>query len=181
MTVESPALLNFDLMSKQRTRSHQPHRLQSVAEMKARQAAKIREIAEALASEGFVTLDAQARALGLGRSTTWTILKSNHKGSGLSAKIINRVLANKQLPRLVRARILEYVEDKATGRHGHSAKLRRKFITALSVATRVRNRKDQTMSGVKSRHSASPASSGVARNSDLVDLNPLPVRTRRAV
>ena len=94
MTVESPQLLNFDSMSKQRTRSHQPRRPHSMAEMKARQATKIRGIAEALVSAGFVSLDAQARALGVGRSTAWTILKSSHKASGLSAKIINRILAN---------------------------------------------------------------------------------------
>jgi len=177
MTVESSALLKFDPMSKKRTHSPQLHRPHSMAEMKARQAIKIREIAEALVSEGFDTLDAQARALGLGRSTAWTILKSNHKGSGLSAKIINRVLANRQLPRLVRARILEYVEDKATGRHGHSVKLRRKFITALSVATRVRSEKAQARIA---KRDASSASRPLAGNSHTVDSNRSSARIRRA-
>jgi hypothetical protein len=101
--------------------------------MKARQSAKIREIAEALISAGFVSLDAQAKVLGLCRSTTWTILQGNHKTSGLSSKTINRMLAAPTLPASVRAKILEYVEDKATGRYGHNEKLRRKFMTSLSA------------------------------------------------
>ena len=103
-----------------------------IAEMKARQSARIREIAEALVEGGLVTLDAQADALGLCRSTAWTILKSSHKSSGLSAKVISRILAEPQLPERVRATLLKYVEEKASGRYGHSAKTRRKFITALS-------------------------------------------------
>ena len=59
--------------------------------MKGRQTLKIRELGDALISEGFVTLDEQALALGLCRSTTWTILKANHKSSGLSATVINRM------------------------------------------------------------------------------------------
>jgi len=180
MTVESPPLLNLDSMSKQRTRSHQPRRPHSMAEMKARQATKIREIAAALVAAGFVTLDAQARALGIGRSTAWTILKSCHKGSGLSAKIINRILANQQLPKLVRVQILAYVEDKASGRYGHSAKLRRKFITALSakLVTETRTRKSAT---AKSRHAASTHSYNVVRNSDAADLDCPPVLARREI
>jgi len=106
---------------------------QSVAKLKARQSAKIREFASALASAGFATLDAQAKLLGLGRSTAWTILKSSHKGSGLSAKTVDRLLSVRQLPAAARATILEYIEEKASGRYGHSGRVRRKFITALSV------------------------------------------------
>jgi hypothetical protein len=60
---------------------------------KKRQSAKIKEFGEALAAEGFNTLDDQARVLGLSRSTTWTILRASHKTSGLSVKIIKRILA----------------------------------------------------------------------------------------
>jgi hypothetical protein len=56
--------------------------------MKARQAAKIRELGHALVDAGFLTLDEQSKAVGLARSTTWTILRASHKGSGLSAAII---------------------------------------------------------------------------------------------
>ena len=43
------------------------------ARMKARQSSKISELAEAVKSAGFLTLDEQAKALGLSRSTAWTI------------------------------------------------------------------------------------------------------------
>ena len=90
----------------------------SIADMKARQAAKISEIGEALMSVGLVTLDAQANALGLPRSTMWTILTAEHKGYGISAKIISRMLNSEQLPRLVRAKIMEYAQEKAAGLYG---------------------------------------------------------------
>src|SRR6266478_9905874 len=64
---------------------HRP--LPLTARMKARQSLKIRELAEALKSAGFLTLDEQAKALGLSRSTAWTIRKASHKASGLSASI----------------------------------------------------------------------------------------------
>jgi hypothetical protein len=60
----------------------------NVIEMKAKQSSKIRKIGEALIAAGFRALDEQADALGLSRSTTWTILKGNHKNSGLSAATI---------------------------------------------------------------------------------------------
>jgi hypothetical protein len=47
------------------------------AQMKVRQSCKLRELGDALLSAGFLTLDAQANALGLARSTTWTILTGN--------------------------------------------------------------------------------------------------------
>ena len=43
------------------------------ARMKARQSSKIRELAEAVKSAGFLALDEQAKALGLSRSTAWTV------------------------------------------------------------------------------------------------------------
>ena len=133
MTSASRVLLSFDQMAKRTSSSSRSP--QSTADMKAQQSAKIRDIAHALISEGHFTLDAQAKALGLGRSTTWTILKSSHKSTGLSAKIIDRIL-ERPLPPLVRAKILEYVEEKAIGCYGHSERLRRKFITLL-LAKRV--------------------------------------------
>lgn len=45
--------------------------------MKTQQSAKIRELEGALIAAGIIGLDAQARALGLSRSTMWTLLKSN--------------------------------------------------------------------------------------------------------
>jgi hypothetical protein len=101
------------------------------ARMKARQSYKIRELAEALKSSGFLALDEQAKALGLSRSTAWTIRKASHKASGLSASIINRMLAAPELPPLARTKILEYVEEKAAGLYGGSGSQRRKFAAHL--------------------------------------------------
>jgi hypothetical protein len=103
------------------------------ARMKARQFSKIRELAEAVESAGFLTLDEQAKALGLPRSTAWTIRKAIHKASGLSASIINRMLAAPELPALARTKILEYVEEKAAGLYGGSRGQRRKFAVRLSI------------------------------------------------
>jgi hypothetical protein len=105
-------------------RTHRP--LPVTASMKARQSSKIRELAEAVKSVGFFTLDEQAKALGLSRSAAWTIRKASHKASGLSASIINRMLAAPELPPLARTKILEYVEEKAAGLYGGRSQ-RRKF------------------------------------------------------
>jgi hypothetical protein len=84
-----------------------------LSEMKARQTAKIRELGQALIDAGVRTLDAQADALGLARSTAWTILKTCHKASGLSAAIIERMLGSSKLPAPAHAVIVEYVEEKS--------------------------------------------------------------------
>src|SRR6266436_4873569 len=104
-----------------------------VAEMKARQASKIKELGHALVDAGFLTLDEQSKALGLGRSTTWTILRASHKGSGLSAAIIKRMLLWPQLPPLARSIILEYTRDKLAGVYGGSRAQRRRFFARLSI------------------------------------------------
>jgi hypothetical protein len=100
--------------------------------MKARQSSKIRELAEAVEAAGFVTLDEQAKVLGVARSTAWTIRRASHKASGLSASIINRMLAAPELPLLVRAKILEYAGEKAAGLYGGSQNQRRRFTARLS-------------------------------------------------
>src|ERR1700750_3239369 len=84
----------------------------SCPEPKTRQTAKLNALREALIEAGFHTLDAQSAALGLGRSTTWAILRGQHKSSGLSARIITRMLAAPGLPPRVRAVVLEYVEER---------------------------------------------------------------------
>src|SRR5262245_22059257 len=107
-------------------------RSQSGADMKARQSSKIRELGDVLVALGLQTLDQQAEALGLARSTTWTILKGNHKASGLSATIINRMLAAPQLPAAVQATIHEYIDEKAAGLYGHSKVQLRRFVARLA-------------------------------------------------
>ena len=118
---------------RQHEHSSQESPMLIVADMKTRQSLKIRELGQALVGAGFLTLDEQAKALGLSRSTTWTILKASHKSSGLSATIINRMLASPQLPPLARSRILEYVEEKAAGLYGGSRTQRRRFAARLSI------------------------------------------------
>jgi hypothetical protein len=103
------------------------------AAMKARQSSKIRELAEAVEAAGFLTLDEQAKVLGVPRSTAWTIRRASHKASGLSASIINRMLAAPELPLVVRAKIIEYIHEKATGVYGGSQSQRRRFAARLSL------------------------------------------------
>src|SRR6266568_307333 len=99
----------------------------SVAELKLRQVAKMREICEALIAEGYVSLDDQAAALGLPRSTTWTIVKGTHKSSGLSATVIARMLSSPRLKPTVRKKILEYIEEKSAGHYGGNKERLLKF------------------------------------------------------
>ena len=100
--------------------------------IKDRQASKIRELAAELVAAGFVSLDEQADALGLSRSTTWTILKAKHKNYGLSAALINRVLRNPNLDGRIRAKLIEYVQEKTAGSYGHSHIQRRRFVRRLA-------------------------------------------------
>jgi hypothetical protein len=176
MSIDSPAVFASETMPRRRVSSHPAPGPQTVAKMKARQSAKIREIADALISAGFTTLDEQADILGVCRSTAWTLLKSTHKGSGLSAKVISRMLTVRQLPPLIRRKILEYVEDKASGQYGHSAKLRRKFITALA-SRHIEMARSATVATQASR--ARPRVTN--RTSETVDFYGKSIRSRRAV
>ena len=98
---------------------------------KARQASKIKEIGETLMDLGFMTLDQQSKTLGLSRSTTWTVLKAPHKGSGLSARVINQMLSSPHLPPAVRERIASYLEDRLAGKHGHTKMQLNRFARQL--------------------------------------------------
>ena len=92
----------------------------SVADMKACPAAKIREIREALIAEGYTNLNDQAAALGLSRSTTWTIINGSHKTSGLSAVVIARILSVPRLRPRVRNKVFKYIVEKSAGHDGDS-------------------------------------------------------------
>ena len=104
----------------------------AIAAMKARQSAKIQEFAHTLLRAGLVGLDDQARALGLSRSTAWTIISAAHKSTGISPAIIDRMLASPSLPSSLRAKIIEYVEERAAGLYGHNRVQRRRFVEALA-------------------------------------------------
>jgi hypothetical protein len=104
-------------------------------EIKERQSLKIKELSDALVAAGFISLDEQAAALGLSRSTTWTILKAKHKNYGLSGALVNRILQKPGLNRHVRAKIIEYVKEKASGQYGHNQTQLRRFKERLSDRT----------------------------------------------
>jgi hypothetical protein len=101
-------------------------------ELKALQRQKIARFRDALVVAGLETLDQQAKALGLARSTTWTIIRADHKASGLSASIINRILQSPHLPPLARTLMLEYVNEKAAGLYGAKLSQQRRFIARIS-------------------------------------------------
>jgi hypothetical protein len=103
----------------------------TLTDLKARQSSKIREIGNALITAGIISLDAQAKALGLPRSTAWTILSAEHKGTGISARIICQMLNSEPLPPLVRAKIVEYAKEKAAGIYGGTEMQHRRFASKL--------------------------------------------------
>ena len=111
----------------------------TISHMKAMQSTKIRELRQALADAGALKLDQQAKSLGVSRSTAWAVLKGNHKSSGLSATLINRMLASPQLPRSAKKIILEYVEEKSTGAYGHGKERLRQFRARLANGPKFQN------------------------------------------
>ena len=64
--------------------------------MRAGQANKIRELRQALIDAGFVSLDQQATALGLPRSTTWAVLKGQSQMFGSSRRADRPYVARPQ-------------------------------------------------------------------------------------
>ncbi len=76
---------------------------------------KIQDIAGALIAEGYRSLDEQAKALGVHRSTAWTIVKTKHKLGRLSRKTTNSMLANPALPPSVRIVVLQYLTERSDG------------------------------------------------------------------
>ena len=64
---------------------------------------ELERISEALVSSGYISLDEQAKALGVVRSTAWTIVNNKHKLGRLSVKTIT------ETPPKVRTVVQEYV------------------------------------------------------------------------
>jgi hypothetical protein len=102
-----------------------------VARMKARQCAKLRDLRQALIDAGFKSLDQQATALGLGRSTAWAVLQGHHKSSGLSVAIVGRMMASPGLPQSARTVLLAYIQEKSAGAYGHNGKQAGRFFRHL--------------------------------------------------
>jgi hypothetical protein len=136
----------------------QARHLFGLAELKAQQSAKIRELREALVAAGYTALDEQAKVLGLSRSTAWTILNGRHKSSGLCAATINRMLQAPRLPQLARAKIFEYIEEKTAGRYGHADQPLRKFSGRLNIVQDCESANSITYAGpaVGGNHSRKP-------------------------
>lgn len=105
----------------------------ALREMKVLQSSKIRALSETLIAAGFTTLDNQAKVLGIPRSTAWTIFRSAHKGSGLSAATINHMLSSPTLPASVRVKIIDYIEQKSAGLYGHSGAQLRRFNAQINA------------------------------------------------
>ena len=73
---------------------------------------KIQDIADALFEAGYDSLDEQARALDVSRSTAWTIVRAKHKLDRLSAKTTSQMLSNPSLPATVRSLVEKYVLER---------------------------------------------------------------------
>jgi hypothetical protein len=94
-------------------------------------ASKLAEIREALISAGCDTIDKQATALGVGRSTAYALLNLD-KRAGPSAIVVKRVLSSPNLPPRARHKFEEYVANKIRGRYGHSERSVRAFRGVLT-------------------------------------------------
>jgi hypothetical protein len=75
----------------------------------ARRTVPAQSIAHALVGAGYASLDEQAKALGLNRSTAWTIIRTKHKLGYLNSKTTERMLANPELPPCIRDVLQRYV------------------------------------------------------------------------
>ena len=94
--------------------------------MKARQAAKLAEIREALVTAGYDTTAKQAAVLGVGRATAWVVLNRD-KRAGPSAGVIKRILSSPNIPPAVRRKVEEYIQERISGLYGHSVSATRAF------------------------------------------------------
>jgi len=100
-------------------------------------------ISEALISSGYTRLDQQAKALGLHRSTAWTIIKAKHKLDRLSTKTTKRILGNPDLPPSVRCVMQQYLAER------HVA-LRRRQANSVLDQCPLRRRKIAVVSNLNS-------------------------------
>ena len=78
-----------------------------------RRTTPVQHIADALVAAGYSSLDDQAKALGVHRSTAWTIVKAKHKLGYLNAKTTERMLANPELPPVIRDVLKKYKTERS--------------------------------------------------------------------
>ena len=64
------------LTAKRSALSTRLHTIRYINEIRRRRVATVEQIAEALVADGYTSLDGQAKALGVNRSTAWTIVKT---------------------------------------------------------------------------------------------------------
>jgi hypothetical protein len=74
----------------------------------------LQQIGAALIACGYTSLDAQAQALGVPRSTAWTIVKSKHKLGRISVRVMIQMLSNPELPPQVREAVENYAATRET-------------------------------------------------------------------
>ena len=91
----------------------------------------LRALRWALIVNGITSLAEQARVLGHPRSTAWSVLQGNHKGAGLKADVVARMLRSQKLPEDARWVVIRYVQQRVDGAYGHSELLRRRFVMRL--------------------------------------------------
>ena len=106
-------------MQRNARNGHRRSRIGFPLEPKERQALKLAEIREALVTAGYNTTAKQAAVLGVCRATAWVLLNRD-KRAGPSAKVIKRILLSPRVPKKVRLKVEQYVEEKICGRYGHS-------------------------------------------------------------
>jgi hypothetical protein len=74
---------------------------------------RLQDIGDALVAAGYTSLDEQAKALGVTRSTAWNIVNGKNKLDRLARKTTKRILANPDTPPSVRAIIQQYLAERS--------------------------------------------------------------------
>lgn len=100
------------LTAKRSTLSTRLDTIRYINEVRRRRIATVEQIAEALVADGYTSLDCQAKALGINRSTAWTIVKTKHKSGCLHRKTTQRILENPDTPPSVRAVVQKYLAER---------------------------------------------------------------------
>jgi hypothetical protein len=81
--------------------------------MRRKRAISLQDISEVLIGCGYTKLDKQAKALGVDRSTAWTIVNVKHKLGRLSSKTTSRILENPETPPAVRNVVQQYLDERS--------------------------------------------------------------------
>jgi len=72
----------------------------------------VQPLVNALLAAGYGSLDQQANALGIHRSTAWTIIKNKHKLGCLNQATVSRILTNSGTPQSVRLLVEHYLNER---------------------------------------------------------------------